>query len=92
MAEAAVIDAKYKAKDKELYTAELRRDISIALYENLKDFKVDLPENMIVTSESKGAGITSNLDVLTSFTAMDVLKKQAAEKGKVGSHYHSSDN
>ncbi len=75
LAEATVIKATYNAYDKTIYTQEMNRDISLALYNNLSNFKVDMPTNMIITDDSK-AGLTSNLDVLTNFAVMEAMKNK----------------
>jgi hypothetical protein len=45
LAEAKVINAKYSAlmKNKDIVMAEIQRDQTVVLSENLKDFKVELP-------------------------------------------------
>jgi len=74
LAQAAVIEAKYKAYDKTLYGQELQRDISTALFTNLKDFKVELPKIMQI-SGSAGApaagDLASNLKLLTDLTLLN---------------------
>ena len=52
----------------------MERDISLALYNNLPEFKVDMPENIIVTEKSK-SGLASNLDVLTNLKTLEFMKK-----------------
>lgn len=78
LAEAEVEKAKLAAKQsaKDIYMAEMQRDIAQVMYTNLKDFKVDMPTNVVVGGE-KGS-LPSNLDVLTTFGtlgAMDSLSK-----------------
>lgn len=69
-AEAAVLDKKYAAlgKNKQIYLAEMQRDVAQVLYSNLKEFKVTMPANYI---QGDGAGkLTTNLDVITGFAAL----------------------
>ena len=77
LAEAAVTQAKYAAlgSNKDIYLAEVQRDVSLSLYSNLANFKVEMPTNMI---SGVGQSMT-NLDVLSSYATlgtMDLLKKQ----------------
>merc|ERR1712188_208951 len=77
-AEADVLAAMYKAKaaNKEIYLAETQRDMATSLYSNLKDFKVDMPQNVILGGEGGGAGkLPSNLDVITGFSALGLMKE-----------------
>merc|ERR1711939_781238 len=48
-AEADVLAAQYRAKaqNKEVFLAEVERDIAQAIYSNLKDFKIEMPQNYI---------------------------------------------
>merc|ERR1719409_152206 len=68
-AEADVLAAMYKAKaqNKEIFLAETQRDIAQTMYSNLKDFKVEMPQNVIVGAGGSGSGgagmMPSNLDV-----------------------------
>merc|ERR1712188_349749 len=58
-AEADVLAAMYKAKaqNKDIYLAETQRDIAQTLYHNLKDIKVEMPQNVIVGgSDKNGSG------------------------------------
>merc|ERR1719262_714699 len=85
-AEADVLGAMYKAKaaNKEIFLAETQRDIAQTMYANLKDFKVEMPHNVIVGAGSgngngnggDGAGkMPSNLDVITAFSALGLMEK-----------------
>ncbi len=60
-----------KGRYKEVYLAEINRDISVAMYAHLKDFKVEMPKNYIGT----GGRLTSNLDVITGFSALGLMDK-----------------
>lgn len=74
-AEAAVLEKKYSAlqKNKEIYLAEMQRDVARDLYANMKNFKVSMPENYI---QGDGSGrMTSNLDVITGLAALGVMKE-----------------
>jgi len=84
-AEAEVLAAMYKAKaqNKEIFLAETQRDIATSLYANLKDFKVEMPANVIIgAGDGKGGGgagkLPSNLDVITGFSALGMMEKAAA--------------
>eukprot|EP01043_Picozoa_sp_COSAG02_P043842 COSAG02_NODE_3855_length_6141_cov_16.381000_4_plen_117_part_00 len=81
-AEAAVQAAKYRAKgaNKEVFLAEVQRDIATAIYQNLKDFKVEMPHNYINMDSSAGGGghasaggsgkMLSNIDAITALSAV----------------------
>merc|ERR1719248_75557 len=75
-AEAEVLSAHYKAKaqNKDIFIAETQRDIAQTLYGNLKDIKVEMPQNVIVGGgDGKGSGagkLPSNIDVITAFSAL----------------------
>jgi membrane protein involved in colicin uptake len=81
-AEAEVLAAMYRAKaqNKEIFLAEKQAEVSQTLYTNLKDFKVKMPENYIGGGGGSGK-LTSNLDVITGFSALGVMGKalKAAE-------------
>ncbi|SJN57458.1 SPFH domain / Band 7 family protein [Vibrio ruber DSM 16370] len=72
-AEAEVLKAKYAAlgANREVYLAELHRDVANVLYNNLKNFKVQMPENYI--GGGREDGLKTNLDVLTAFGALGVM-------------------
>lgn len=80
-AEADVLAAMYKAKaqNKDIFLAETQRDIAQTLYQNLKDIKVEMPQNVIVGGDGKdggGAGkLPSNIDVITAFSALGLMEK-----------------
>lgn len=75
-AEAKVTAAKYKAlgDNKDIYLAEIQRDISRDLYRNLRDFKVQMPTNYI-NGGGENSGMQSNLDVITGFGALGMMEK-----------------
>ncbi len=75
LAEATVTKAKYDAlaKNKDVYLAEIQRDISVRMYDNLSNFKVQMPENYINGSGSNQ--MQSNLDVITGFGALGMMDK-----------------
>lgn len=81
-AEADVLSAMYRAKaqNKEVYLAEVQRDIAASIYSNLKDFKVEMPHNYIGGGGNSGH-LTSNLDVITGFSALGVMEKSAGLGG-----------
>ena len=66
------------ASNKEIYLAEIQRDISQVVYTNLKDFKIEIPKNYVGGS---GGKMTSNLDVITSFAALATMS--AADQAKL---------
>jgi len=88
-AEADVLAANYRAKaqNKEIFLAETQRDISQTLYQNLKDFKVDMPHNVILGGGGDGNGgggagkLPSNLDVITGFSALGLMEKALRSAG-----------
>jgi len=80
-AEADVLAANYRAKaqNKEIFLAETQRDIAQTLYANLGDFKVEMPQNVIIGAASGNGGgagrLPSNLDVITGFSALGLMEK-----------------
>jgi len=78
-AEADVLAAMYRAKaqNKDIFLAETQRDIATTMYSNLKDFNIQMPNNVIVGGEgSSGTGkLPSNLDVITGFSALGLMEK-----------------
>merc|ERR1712139_492943 len=74
-AEAAVLEKKYAAlgKNKDIYLAEVQRDVAQVLYQNLKEFKIAMPENYIQGGEA--GRVTSNLDVITGLAALGTMKE-----------------
>ncbi len=72
-AEATILKEKYAAlgANREVYLAELNRDVANVLYNNLQNFKVEMPQNYVGGS-SDGA-LKSNLDVITAFGALGVM-------------------
>jgi len=71
LAEADVDKAKLAAKQfaKDIYMAEIQRDIAQVMYNNLKDFSVNMPTNVVMGSDN-GGKLPSNLDVLSTFGAL----------------------
>lgn len=82
IAEAEVLAAKYKALGtyEKIYTAEMNRDVAKVLYQNLPKFKVEMPQNYI----GGNGGMTSNLDVITGFSALGLMEKskELSQQGK----------
>lgn len=74
-AEAEVLKAKYDAygSNRDVYLAELSRDVSTALYNNLQHYQVEMPKNYFGGGE--GGKMTTNLDVITGFGALGMLEK-----------------
>ena len=83
-AEADVLKLNYQAKaqNKEIFLAETQRDMAVALYGNLKDFKVEMPQNVIMGGGGGGAAgkLPSNLDVITGFSALGLMEKALQSK------------
>ena len=81
-AEADVLAAMYRAKaqNREVFLAEVERDIAKDLYANLKDFKIEMPHNYIGGGGGGGAPgkLTSNLDVITALGALGLMDKSKA--------------
>ncbi|CZF85129.1 SPFH domain-containing protein [Grimontia marina] len=77
-AEAAILKAKYDAygANRDVYLAELNRDISTSLYHNLKDFKVEVPKHYFGGGD--GGKMTTNLDVITGLGALGMMEKTEA--------------
>lgn len=86
LAEAAVLDAKYQAlgANQTVYLAEMQRDVSIALYNNLGNFKITMPT---ILNQGDNGGLSTNLDVLSSYAALGLTdrlaKPQVPEIGAV---------
>ncbi|MDM8547767.1 SPFH domain-containing protein [Candidatus Venteria ishoeyi] len=78
-AEAEIIGAKYAAlgANKEVYMAEINRDIANVLYRNLKNFKVEMPHNY-VENGGGNSGLMSNLDIISAFGALNIMDKTGA--------------
>jgi len=79
-AEARVTAAKYAAlgRNKEIYLAEIDRDIAYSIYKNLENFKIEMPKNYIGGSGDADK-LTSNLDVITGLSALKLM--ESAEEG-----------
>lgn len=77
MAEAEVAKANLLAKQaaKDIYLAEIQRDISRVMYPALKDVTIDMPDYYVGGGE---AAPVSSLDVFTSLGAMEHLRKATA--------------
>ncbi|KDM91086.1 SPFH domain-containing protein [Photobacterium galatheae] len=74
-AEAEVLQAKYDAlgANKDVYLAEMNRDVSTALYQNLRNYKIEMPKNYFGGSDS--GKMTTNLDIITGLGALGILDK-----------------
>jgi len=79
-AEAEVLQAQYRAKaqNKEVFLAEVERDIAREIYSNLKDFKIEMPHNYIGGGDGVPGKLTSNLDVITGLSALGLMDKAKA--------------
>merc|ERR1719335_484119 len=83
-AEADVLAAMYKAKaqNKDIFLAETQRDIAQTLYTNMKDIKVEMPQNVIVgggADQGDAGKLPSNIDVITAFSALGIMEKAAQQ-------------
>lgn len=74
-AEAEILKSKYDAygTNRDVYLAELNRDVSTALYNNLKNYQVQMPTNYF--GGSNAGKLTTNLDVITGLGALGILEK-----------------
>jgi hypothetical protein len=82
IAEAEILKAKYEARISEMYLAELKKEIALIMYPNLKGITVTMPHNVVNLGGDKAHNLPSNLDVLSSFATigvMEKLEKQATE-------------
>ena len=88
LAEAAVTAAKYKAlgQNKDIYLAEIQRDIATAVYTNLKDFKIEMPHNYVGGGDGSGK-MTSNLDVITGFAALSTMQNAMKKNASAASTF-----
>lgn len=79
IAEAEVLQAKYSAlgSNKDIYLAEIQRDIAKLMYENLRGFKVEMPYNYVTTG-GDGDKLKSNLDIISAFGALGLMEKTGA--------------
>lgn len=79
-AEAEVLASMYRAKaqNKEVYLAEVQRDIAQSIYSNLRDFKIEMPHNYIGGGGNGSGHLTSNLDVITGLSALGLMEKATA--------------
>ena len=76
IAEADVARAKLAAKEssKEIYMAELQKNISLAMYGSLRDFKITMPQNVVMGGGS-GSKLPNSLDTLTTFGLLGTMEK-----------------
>ncbi len=76
-AEAEVLAARYRALGayKDIYLAEINRDIAGVLYTNLRHFKVEMPQNYVSTSNNEQGSLKSNLDVISAFSALGLMQQ-----------------
>lgn len=71
LAEAQVEDAKYKAKDRQLYMKELELENNKHLYNALPALKIQMPQ--YVQMGNQGSGMNSNLEAMSSLKLMEGL-------------------
>jgi hypothetical protein len=76
-AEADIMNAKYGALGayKEIYMAEIQRDIATVLYNNLHNFQVQMPLNYVTTGTTNGTqdSLKTNLDIISAFSALGMM-------------------
>lgn len=79
LAEAQVTQAKYSAlgANANIYLAEVQRDVSLKLYENLGNFHIQMPTNLITSGNGEGGGLSTNLDILSSYAALGAMNNLA---------------
>ena len=77
LAKAEVVKAEFAAKGAfaEIFLAEVQRDTALALYRNMKGFKVEMPQ--FVMGGGGNGGIPNNLEVLTTLGALEFIQRQA---------------
>jgi hypothetical protein len=73
IAEAEVLQAKYAARIPDIYIAEIQKEIAEIIYPNIKDMEITMPHN-VVNLGDKHAPLQTNLDVLSSFATLGVMK------------------
>jgi hypothetical protein len=79
-AENEVLAAKYAARGtyKDIFLAEIQRDIAQTLYTNLPNFKVEMPSNYVSTGNGENKdGLKTNLDVISAFSALGLMKQMS---------------
>ncbi len=76
-AEAEVLAARYAAlgAHQAVYLAEINRDIAGLLYPNLRDFRIQMPQNYVSTGTEGQQRLLTNLDVLSAFAALGVMNQ-----------------
>lgn len=81
LAEADVDRAKFAAKEssKDIYMAEVQRDIAIAMYRALPNFKIDMPRNVVMNG-SEGKTLPNSLDILTTFGALQIMDQTVGKR------------
>ena len=87
IAQAEVLKAKYAALGafKDIYLAEVQRDIANVLYTNLRNFTVDMPDNYVQTGGDGASSLQTNLDIITAFGALQMMDKaKGLTPGAVG--------
>lgn len=77
LAEADVQLAMYKAYDKEVKMMELQLERDKVLYKALQNFKIEMPDNLIINGNGENGGNSS----LETFTTLGVVK-QLSDQGK----------
>ena len=96
LVEAAVTAAKYRAlgQNKNIYLAEIQRDIATAVYANLKGFKIEMPHNYVGGGDGSGKltvclyyRVKSNLDVITGFAALSTMQNSMKKTAGAASSF-----
>lgn len=78
LAEAKVKSANYTAlqQNKDIYLAEVQRDMSKYMYSAIQNINVQMPQNYI---QGDGAGrMTSNVDVITGLASLGMMQQAGA--------------
>ena len=79
LAEAEVAKAHLLAKQaaRDIYMAEIQRDIAQVMYPALKDVTIDMPDYYV--GADAGASPVSSLEVFTSLGAMEQLRRSSGQ-------------
>lgn len=80
-AKAAVQKAHLAAKqsNKEIYLAELNRDVNLAKFKAMKSFKVEMPD-YVSFGGGEGSGVNQSLAEMSNMVVLDKLESKVANK------------
>lgn len=79
IAEAKIIDAKYKAYDKKLYAMEIQRDTMLGVTQNLQGISVDMP-HINIGSNGDASGPINSVEVAMQALGLQKLEEIAKTK------------